>query len=205
MRKVRHFECTRDLVDFNDEFSFPLGEEVLEKGGRLIWSQGYLTYDQLIEISDWKAGRRNRRHIKKNAPENVIKVTRHALSFEDDELKVRVLHSPNLHGVRVPVASTILTFYNPKKYGVIDQHTSRSLYRNKEFFRSNLGFNSRFFRKKKLVGFTVDDYMDYLSIIRRIAEKVSEESGIEFTPRDVDKALWQEDKENGGLLSSSNS
>lgn len=62
--------------------------------------------------------------------------------------------------------------------------------------------NSRFFRKEKLVGFTVDDYMEYLAIIRRIAEKVSLESGVEFTPREVDKALWQEDKENGGPLSS---
>lgn len=130
---MRCLESVRDFIAFRDGYSFPLGEEILERVGGLIRKQGYLTLDQLVEISDWKAGRRNRRHIKKNKPENVVRITRHALSFEDDESRVRALHSPNLHGVRVPVVSAILTFYDPERYGVIDQHTSRSLYRNRDF------------------------------------------------------------------------
>lgn len=193
---------TLDFVYYRDRYDqkFPWYNRTLNEIGSAIQRQGYLTYEQLMEISDWKAGRRNRRHIKKNSRENVVEVTKHAFSFEDDELRVRALHSPNLHGVRVPVASAILTFYDPKKYGVIDQHTSRSLYRNGETLSRKWDFNSKFFRKKKLLGFTIDDYMEYLRVIQTIAQKVSEETGVEFTLRDVDKALWQEDKENGGPL-----
>lgn len=198
---VDHLGNAGGFIAYRNRYSFPLGEQVLERIGRLIRSQGYLTYDQLIEISDWKAGPRNRRHIKKKAPKNVVEVTKHALSFEDDELRVRALHSPNLHGVGVPIAPAILTFYSPKRYDVIDQHASRALYRNREVLQRKWGLKSRFLRKKKLLGFTIDDYIEYLSIIRAIAEKISKESEVEFTPRDLDKALWQEDKENGGPLS----
>jgi len=190
-----------DFIAYRDRYSFPLGEEILDEVGASIRKQKYLTYKQLLKISDWKAGRRNRRHIHKNQLENVVEVTRHAFSSENDELRVKSLHSPNLDGVRVPVASAILTFHNPSRYGVIDRHTSRSLYRNRSTLRGEWELDSRFFRKRKLVGFTIDDYIEYLRVIRKIARKVSEESGTEFTPRDVDKALWQEDKENGGPLS----
>ena len=66
-------------------------------------------------------------------------------------------------------------------------------------YREN-GLKSRFLRKKKLLGFAIDDYMEYLKVIRIVAEKVTKEGEVEFTPRDVDKALWQEDKENGDHL-----
>jgi len=188
-----------DLRTYRDRYSFPRGEEILDEIGGEMRRQGYVTYEQLRKISDWKAGRRNRRHIRRNSPQKVVKVTKHALSFEGDESMVSALCSPNLNGVRVPVASAILTFYDPARYGVIDQHTSRSLYRNRGVFQERFG-SSWFFGRKKLVGLTVEDYLEYLRIIRRMAETVSREEGIPFTPRDVDKALWQEDKENGGPL-----
>ena len=186
-------------MTYRDRYSFPLGEAILDEVGGELQRQGYVTYEQLLKISDWKAGRRNRRHIRRNSPQIVVKVTKYALSYEGDESRVSALCSPNLHGVRVPVASAILTFYNPFKYGVIDQHTSRSLYRNRRALQEKFG-PSRFFERKKLVGFTVDDYLEYLRIIQKIAETVSKEMGTIFKARDVDKALWQEDKENGGPL-----
>jgi len=197
LAKAQILENARDFIAYRDKCnnSFPSYEQILESVGRLIRRQGCLTLDQLIEVSDWKAGRRNRRNINRNSPENVIRVTRHAFSLEDDETRIRALHSPNLHGVRVPVVSAILTFHDPRKYGVIDQHTARSLYRNREVFQRRWRLNSRFFRKKKLIGLTIDDYVEYLAIVRRVAGEVSGEEGVEFTPRDVDKALWQEDKE----------
>lgn len=189
----------RDLIAYRDRYSYIRGEGILDEVGGEMQRQGYATYEQLIKISDWKAGRRIRRHIIRNSPQKVMKVTKYALSFEGDESRVSALRSPNLHGVGVPVASAILTFYNPVEYGIIDQHTSRSLYRNRKVLREKFG-PSRFFERKKLVGFTVEDYLEYLRIIRKMAETISKETGIVFKARDVNKALWQEDRENGGPL-----
>ena len=194
-------ESVRELSTYRDRYSFPRGEEILHKIGEEMRRKGHVTYEQLLEISDWKAGRRNRRHITKNTPQKVVKVTEYTLSFEDDEGRISALCSPNLHGVRIPVASAILTFYDPARYGVIDQYASRSLYRNRDVLKEKIG-PSRFFERKKLVGFTVKDYLEYLEIIRKMAETVYKETGIHFTPRDVDKALWEEDQENGGPLAS---
>jgi len=189
-----------DLFHYHSQFSSPIGEKILDEVGSEIRRKGYLTYDQLLEISDWKAGRRNRRNVRKNKPQRVVEITKNALSFDDDESRIKTLCWPNLNGVRVPVASTILTFYDPEKYGVIDQHTSRSLYRNRSVLEEVCG-PSRFFEKKKLTGFTVRDYLEYLRIIRKVVKILSKNIGKHFTARDVDRALWQEDKENGGKLS----
>ena len=189
-----------DLLHYLNRFSSPIVEKILDEVGGEIRRQGYLTYDQLLKISDWKAGHRNRRNVRKNENQKVVEITKNALSFVDDKSRIKTLCWPNLNGVRVPVASTILTFYDPEKYGVIDQHTSRSLYRNRGVLEEACG-SSRLFEKKKLTGFTVRDYLEYLRIIRKVAKILSKKIGKHFSAREVEKALWQEDKENGGKLS----
>ena len=189
-----------DLLHYLSRFSSAIGEKILEEVGGEIRRKGYLTYDQLLIISDWKAGHRNRRNVRKNENQKVVEITENALNFGDDKSRIKTLCWPNLNGVRVPVASTILTFYDPERYGVIDQHTSRSLYRNRGVLEDVCG-SSRFFEKKKLTGFTVSDYLEYLRIIRKVAKILSKSIGRHFTAREIEKTLWQEDKENGGKLS----
>ena len=75
-----------------------------------------------------------------------------------------------LYGVKTRVASAILTFYNPEKFGVVDVKAWKALYNEaKEDFEP-------------------EDYVKYLKDIRELAKKCY------VTPRNVDLALWYMDR-----------
>lgn len=114
-----------------------------------------LTKDDLIQLVEWKfkdlPGRRNR----------VLE-----LVAENDDVQVRnisrnVLTSPlykidmlcTLSGVGPALASTILTFYDPKNYGVFDIHVWREMFGEEP---KNL--------------FTPKNYLKLLFKLRKIAE-----------------------------------
>jgi len=133
-----------------------------------------LTRDDLIQVVEWKfkdlKGRKTRilELVAKNNDSEIRKISNHvfALTSKDDHIKVNNLCM--LHGVGPAVASTILTFHNPREYGVFDIHIWREL-----------------FGKESENLFTVENYLKLLSELRRIAS----DCGLDV--RTVEKALFK--------------
>jgi len=99
------------------------------------------------------------------------KITSEAFKLADqDRIKEAVEKLRKLPEVGVAVASAILTFYNPNKYGVIDIYAWKALYDE----------------QRKSGDFKPEEYVRYLKDIREIATT----NKCNMTPRQVDLALW---------------
>jgi hypothetical protein len=98
----------------------------------------------------------------------------------DDSYKMDCLQ--NLDGVRGAVASTILTLYNPKDYGVFDIHVWR------EFFGKE--------RKGEYL-WTTKNYLKLLTELRRIANQYN------LDARTVEKAFYKKNYDESNLSTSS--
>jgi thermostable 8-oxoguanine DNA glycosylase len=79
-----------------------------------------------------------------------------------------------LRGVRVPVASSILTLLFPEKYGVIDIRVWQVLHQYGLVVPNARGRN-----------LTVRQWLEYLRIVRELADKCG------TTPRIVDRSLFE--------------
>jgi hypothetical protein len=95
----------------------------------------------LINICRWKSPRAIR-HIKFNRPGTVKALTRKALSTRSEQK--RIDHLTQLRGVKLPMASAILTLVNPKRYGVIDIRVWQLLYAIKSVTKKPKGVNFNF-------------------------------------------------------------
>ena len=140
----------------------------------------YLTLNELDEIFRWKLRSQYSRQLKYrnlNTNDNVIAITRTAFGIThlnnefETKLKIKLLTS--IAGVEIPVASAILTLCYPDDYSVID------------FRNWNQIYNS----EKRKTAYTLNEYIEYLKIIRNFAEH------FEVTPQEVDIAIWQRDIE----------
>lgn len=139
-----------------------------------------LTKDDLVEIVEWKfkdlEGRRKKvlALIEQNNDEEIRSISKCVFGsgYKHDAQKVDLLRT--LHGVGVAVASTILTFYNPREYCVFDIHVWREL-----------------FGKEPLDLYTTENYLKVLSKLRKEAEKYN------LDVRIVEKAYFKKniDKE----------
>ena len=140
---------------------------------KIIRRQGFLTKKQLQKLVEWKFGdyparlKREKQLVQQMNEKTIQETTKLALGSVDDLTRIMVLYK--LKGVRNAVASTILTFYDPKRNGVFDIHAWREL-----FGKEDRGFWS----KPKLL-------IEYLIAIRKIAQKH------QLSARDIDKALYQ--------------
>ena len=102
--------------------------------GNKFRATGNLTKSDLIELVDWKfkdlVGRKTR--ISKLVNRNNDKVVRQtcshvfSLTTRNDVLRINRLDS--LEGIGPALASVILTFYDPKNYGVHDIHVWREFF-----------------------------------------------------------------------------
>jgi len=140
----------------------------------------FLKKREVYKILYWKLYRRRRDyHLKnfndENKPSEVITATKLAFSSKDDESKVNYLD--NLKQVGVPVASAILTVWNPKRYGVIDDYVVKAI--EKHGRKLNIG-------RVKLNKNKAKDYVKYLDIIRKIGSSRKPK----LTAREVDMALF---------------
>ncbi len=138
-----------------------------------------LTMADLVEIVEWKfeflKGRRIRtlKYVDKNSNEEVSACSQiFNLTPSQDSLRIGILD--NLHGVGPALASVILTFYDPKNYGVFDIHVWR------EFFGKE---------PKNLFG-TSSYYIKLLSELRTIGNKYN------LNARTVEKAYFKKNTEN---------
>jgi len=95
-----------------------------------------LSKDELIQIVEWKFQGRlmGRRKIILNKLSGVDdsfvrKVVKESLNEQDERLRIKKLMGrfEGIPGVGLALASVILTFYDPKNYGVFDIHAWREL------------------------------------------------------------------------------
>lgn len=146
---------TLDFVYYRDRHDqrFPWYNRTLNEVGPAIREQDYVTLKQLLIINQWKGLNKNTDRVLRNKPKEVIEKTRRAFSLRDDRNRIEALAPSNyysrykIHGVGVSVASTILTFWKPRSYGVIDRHASRCLYRNACDLKEIWGIESPFCEK----------------------------------------------------------
>jgi len=133
-----------------------------------------LTKADLVEVVEWKFKDLEARKkrilglVRMNEDADVRRTSSHifGLGSKDDSYKVDSLCI--LHGVGPAVASTILTFYNPKEYGVFDIHIWREL-----------------FGKEPENLFTTENYIRLLFKLRDIANRY------ELDVRTVEKAFFK--------------
>jgi 8-oxoguanine DNA glycosylase-like protein len=125
---------------------------------RAVRRRGYMTRNELLKACAWKSPRA-RRFYEKNSPAEVRRISRLAFSTDDERERFDALTS--LHGVGAPMASAILTLTDPRRYGVIDVRVWRALYK--------LGSVRT---KPSGVGFTFEDWRQYLVTLRRHAKEL---------------------------------
>ena len=132
--------------------------------------RGYLRKSELEKICRWKSIRAIRR-VQSNSPTTIRRATARALATRSERNRLAALRE--LSGVSVPMASAILMLLNPKRYGVIDIRVWEILYAQGTV-RSN----------PDGVGFSFNNWYQYLRIIRHFAKK----HGVKA--RDVERALF---------------
>jgi hypothetical protein len=143
----------------------------------------YLTYEEFDDVLHWKLrGQYGRQKERRQAnTENVIRtVTAAALSIthpdEDYEIELRLGLLCCLRGVGVPVASAILALVFPEKYAVIDFRGWRRIF------------------DEERITFSISDYKRYVREIKRLAAELG------WLVQEVDLAIWEYDRANGGEL-----
>lgn len=150
-------------------------------------TRGYISREQLRKIGKWKSPRIDR-HLKKNTATEVEVETAAAFSASSSEQAAETLIE--LNGVGVPVASSILTMYDPTEYAVIDYRVLRALpvidpqLADPRTYRDYRDFLEHF----RSYGDRPDTYQFYMDRVDQIAA----DEGL--TPREVDMALWAYDK-----------
>ena len=133
-----------------------------------------LTKDDLIKIVEWKfqtlPGRKKRvlGLVAKNDDAEVRRVSSEFFRFDSKIASYNVERLVRIGGVGPAVASTILSFYNPKEYGIFDIHVWREL-----------------FGKEPKNLFTTKNYLRLLTKLRQIACKY------DLAVRTVEKALFK--------------
>lgn len=92
-------------------------------------------------------------------------------------------HLLKIHGVDLPMASTILPFRNPSVFQIIDKHACRAVYGRKYPFYPTTPS-----------AWKVDGYLDYLDRLVDLCDV----KGLHFET--VDRLLYEFDKEKNGKL-----
>ncbi len=145
---------------------------------RHIQSKGYFTHPEFLKMCRWKSPR-PLRWYKANTALQVEEVARAVLSTSNERHRIKLLTA--LKGVEIPTASAILTLIDPERYGVIDIRVWQFLYRYGAVSVKPGG-----------QGFTFDDWDNYLSLLRHLAEEFSTTVRlIEWTLFECHKATQQ--------------
>ena len=167
----------RDKYD-REEDKYNKGEE--EELRANFKKNKHLTKEDLIRVVKWKfQGRlegRQRRILKfLNAVDDefIIDLSRLAIKARDDKQRVKLLCI--IDGVGTAVASTILAFYDPEKYGIFDIHVWREL----------------FGEEPKSLFTDMKNVFRFFERLREIASKTK------FPCRDVEKALFKKNLDEG--------
>lgn len=172
------------LLQLAKNFSYRNGEQALDGRGADFRKQGYLTLQQASELVKWKTARQWNNFRKKNRNEDVKRLTRAAARCADERPEfpdeaAGILNE--LNAVSYPTASAFLTALSPKRFGILDVRTWRALHR--------LTGSSTFDRGRRTL-FKPEEFRRYTLLLRRWS--ACEQA---VSPRLIDKALWQYDRE----------
>lgn len=126
-----------------------------------------LTKDILMEIVEWKSPR-SIGYASENAEQFIREVTQVSFAAENEELKIGVLTL--MKGVRYRMASTILHFYSPDRYTIMDWRAWKSL-----------KVEGKISGEMKD---TFESWQKYTEVCREIAKQNH------VSLRTLDKALW---------------
>lgn len=91
-----------------------------------------ISKEELKEVIKWKFNdnkarlKRELNLVQENDDTTIRELSKCAFNTEND--LIRITHLTNIRGVGPAVASAILTFYDPKKYGVFDIHVIDELF-----------------------------------------------------------------------------
>jgi len=148
------------------------GEETIDLIRRLrpVRARGYLTRGELEAVCLWKSARAIQ-HIRSNSASQIRTATRRALSTTSERRRLEELMA--LRGVSVPMASSILTLVNPRRYGVIDIRVWQLLHAIGAVTKKPAG-----------VGFGFNDWHEFLTILRYFAKKFN------VNARDIERSLF---------------
>ena len=133
-------------------------------------TRGCLTRDELISVCRWKSPRAIR-HVRRNRAAAVERTTRKAFASEDEAQKLTLLLA--LHGVSVPMASSILMLTDPSRYGVIDIRVWQFLHAT-----GTVGTNPNG------QGFSIGQWLEFLDVIRSFGKT------FRVTPRAIERTLF---------------
>ena len=147
----------------------PAIQDVMDKLSS-VRKRGYLTKLQLITVCRWKSPRAMK-HIQNNSERVINKITRAAFGTRSERKKLALLTT--LNGVSIPMASSILTLTNPRRYGVIDIRVWQLLYDMGTVTTNPDG-----------VGFSVKHWAHFLTILRSFARKYN------VGARDIERTLF---------------
>ena len=172
------------LLRLAKDFSYRNGEQTLDGTGADFRKHGYLTLQQASDLVKWKTARQGNNFRKRNRNEDVKRLTQAAARCADErpespEEAAGILNE--LNAVSYPTASVFLTALNPDRFGILDVRTWRALYR--------LTGSSAFDRGRRTL-FKAEEFRRYTRLLRRWS---AGEGGV--SPRLIDKALWQFDRE----------
>lgn len=153
--------------------------------------RGAISRPELRDIGRWKVqSNRNDRWLKSNSQQDVQ--TRSAAAFDVSDDQTVVSELTELKGVKVPVASSILTMFDPTQYAVSDFRVLRALghARPRIVNPQNYTKYAEFIDHFQSYNTQSETYGFYLDDVRQIA---SDEN---LTPREVNMALWKFDQAN---------
>lgn len=152
-------------------------------------SRGYISRPQLRRIGRWKAqSGRIDRWLKSNSQQEVEIHT--AAAFNASKEKTAIEELTELDGVGVPVASAILTMFDPTKYAIIDYRALRAL----AFIQPQLADPQNypqyveFMDHFRSYNSQADAYEFFITEVQQIS------SNQNLDPREVDMALWSFDE-----------
>ena len=113
------------------DVEFPKWTKTERELGSKLRKTKELTKEDLLEIVRWKFNgqmwlNKRLKSASTNDDEKVRRISKDVFNSTDDFFRMDNLQ--RLNGVGGAVASTILTFYNPKHYGVFDRHVWREFF-----------------------------------------------------------------------------
>jgi thermostable 8-oxoguanine DNA glycosylase len=138
--------------------------------------RGYLTKNEFLKIAMWKSRRPKKQYLK-NQVQDIEEITKAAFTMNNERIKIIILTA--LRGISIPAASAVLTLVYPDKYGVIDIRVWQALHR--------LGYVKT---NSKGRGLTIENWLEYLTIIRNLAEQYN------TTPRASEQILFHYHRSN---------
>ncbi|HEX9430463.1 MAG TPA: hypothetical protein VF944_08810 [Candidatus Bathyarchaeia archaeon] len=169
-----------------DDYYAPIDYGIFEILGPAMRGRGHATIEDLDRIAFWKFGSwRHRKRIGSVRNKRLVRsLTSRVFGMDKEEAvdQVRLLgwEESGLDGFGVPMASALLTVFNPKHYAVIDRYA---------WFTYILLLHGK---RQVKTGFTPTDYGHFVRYCRMRTEDLPG-----WTAREVEKALfmWAEDRE----------